>query len=115
MDHSDSTSSDEEYVHGQKVKGQNVLATPAVRRLAIENKVDNSRNSEGFIHVPNPSLVLIAHCLIYTYKICLLNENVFELFQPKLRLSVGGNYVAQNNLSKSELLPDKQEHSQKIA
>ena len=80
MDHSDSTSSDEEYVHGQKVKGQNVLATPAVRRLAIENKVDNSRNSEGFIHVPNPSLVLIAHCLIYTYKICLLNENVFELF-----------------------------------
>nr|XP_022317955.1 lipoamide acyltransferase component of branched-chain alpha-keto acid dehydrogenase complex, mitochondrial-like [Crassostrea virginica] len=40
VDHSDSTSSDEEYVHGQKVKGQNVLATPAVRRLAIENKID---------------------------------------------------------------------------
>ena len=64
VDHSDSTSSEEEYVDGQKVKGQNVLATPAVRRLAMENKVDNSRNSEGFINVPNPLLVLIAHCLI---------------------------------------------------
>lgn len=37
---SDSTSSsDDEYVGGQKMKSQAVLATPAVRRLAMENKV----------------------------------------------------------------------------
>ena len=59
-------------------------------------------------------MFFIAHCLIYTYKICLLNENVFELFQPKLKLSVGGNYVAQNKLSKSELLPDKQNILRKL-
>lgn len=37
---SDSTSSsDDEYGVGQKMKSQAVLATPAVRRLAMENKV----------------------------------------------------------------------------
>lgn len=38
---SDSTSSsDDEYGVGQKMKSQAVLATPAVRRLAMENKID---------------------------------------------------------------------------
>lgn len=39
----DTSSSEDEFI-GHKLKGQNVLATPAVRRIAMENKVDKIKS-----------------------------------------------------------------------